>query len=578
MRALSVAGTAVIAAITFCLVSLLTRRGRSASRCVERALAKFAERPIRASIVLFFWFIAARLLALPLFPVPTPGIHDEFSYLLGADTFAHGRLTNPSHPLWLSFETFHVNWHPTDSSMYPPAQGLILAAGQLLGHPWIGVLLSNAAMCVAIFWALRAWMPSRWALLAAAVTWFKFGLTSYWINSYWGGCVAAVGGALVLGGLGRLRRRARVRDAVAFALGVAILANSRPYEGLFFCLPAAVWFLLWLAGKIEAKDVLRSRLRKAFLPVATVLLVTIAFMGSYNWRLTGNALLLPHVMNARAYRTAGLFLWDQKKPELHYNNMALQAFYNGWERSNYQTNYDSAKRVSMEKVNRMDAVYFWSGALLILPAIPVVLMDRKMKLLWAILAVGSAAVFAVSWSLPHYSAPLTCIFYGLVVQGVRHLRTMRISSFHFGVASSRVMVLLLLLDTATNVCYGVCDPLLFTCPRNSGRAALVDRLQHLSGRHLVMVRYAELHDPHSEWVFNGADIDGAKVVWARELTPEQNANLFAYFKDRNIWLVTPDTDNTYLEPYTSPCSAASESDPDRSICDTPSAPSASFLP
>jgi hypothetical protein len=47
MRALSVAGTAVIAAITFCLVSLLTRRGRSASRCVERALAKFAERPIR---------------------------------------------------------------------------------------------------------------------------------------------------------------------------------------------------------------------------------------------------------------------------------------------------------------------------------------------------------------------------------------------------------------------------------------------------------------------------------------------------------------------------------------------------
>jgi len=560
MRALAIAGTSVTAAIAFSLLSLLTRRGRSASRRMERALAKFAERPIQASIALFLWVIAARLLALPLFPAPTPGIHDEFSYLLGADTFAHGRLTNPSHPLWLSFETFHVNWHPTYSSMYPPAQGLILAAGQLLGHPWIGVLLSNAAMCVAIFWALRAWMPSRWALLAAAVTWFKFGLTSYWINSYWGGCVAAIGGALVLGGLGRLCRRARVRDAVVFALGVAILANSRPYEGLFFCLPAAVWFLLWLAGKIRSHDVLRSRLRKGFLPVASVLLLTAAFMCYYNWRLTGNALLLPHVMNARTYRTAGLFLWDQKKPKLHYNNVSLQAFYDGWERSNYQTNWESAKRVSMEKVNRMETVYFWSGALLILPAIPFVLMDRKMKLLLATLAVGSAAVFAVSWSLPHYSAPLTCVFYGLLVQGARHLRTMRISSLHLGVVSSRVMVLLLLLDTATNVCYRVCDPLLFPCQGNSERVALVDRLQHLSGKHLVIVRYAELHNPHFEWVFNGADIDGAKVVWARELDPPQNAKLLAYFKDRHVWLFEPDSNSTRISPYSDSALMTMQSD------------------
>src|SRR6202140_5340841 len=253
----------------------------------EKILSRLAERRLRALLVLFFSVIAVRLLALPLLPVPTPGIHDEFSYLLMADTFVHGRLSNPAHPLWINFETFHVNWIPTYSSMFPPAQGAVLALGQLLGHPWIGVLLSNAAMCVAVFWALCAWMPSRWAFLAAVIVALKLGVSSYWINSYWGGAPATIGGALVLGGLGRIRKGAKARDALWLALGAVILANSRPYEGFLFCLPATLWFLFWLAGKIRSKDLLRSRLRNALLPTASALLLAAAFMGYYNWRLTG---------------------------------------------------------------------------------------------------------------------------------------------------------------------------------------------------------------------------------------------------------------------------------------------------
>jgi hypothetical protein len=81
---------------------------------------------------------------------------------------------------------------------------------------------------------------------------------------------------------------------------------------------------------------------------------------------------------------------------------------------------------------------------------------------------------------------------------------------------------------------------------------LVEKLRHMEGKNLIIVRYAEFHNYDDEWVFNGADIDAAKVVWARELDAKQNGKLFAYFKDRKIWLVTPDTDNTFLEPYTAP--------------------------
>lgn len=555
-----------VAIFTLLFLTLALVASRPAEQIFTRLESLFPRFAMHGNLVilaLFFAVIAIRLVALPLLRVPVPGIHDEYSYLLMGDTFAHGRLANPPHPMWLSFETFHVSWFPTYSSIYPPAQGAILAIGQLLGSPWIGVLLSAAAMCSAIAWMLQAWMPSRWALLGGVLAATKFGVASYWMNSYWGGAAAAIGGALVLGVLGRISKHPTAWNGVVLGLGVAILANSRPYEGMLFCIPAAAWFIWWFATTKNRSSVPHTAFSsaqaktKVLISVLIVLTAAATFMGYYNWRLTGNALLMPHTLRTRTYHSSALFLWEESRPPLHYNNRQFEDFYNGWERENYRHTWRDVWRVSLEKINRGGHTYFWWGVILLAPGVPFVLRDKKMRLLLTTIFIGALGVFAVIWSFAHYAAPFTCVIVALLVQSVRHLRTIKVAARPLGRWLSRAAILLLLIETISYPIRHQCDPLAWTCQGDPSRAAIQNHLSQQPGKHLIIVRYEPDHNIHDEWVYNGADIDAAKVLWARELDEPQNAKLLAYFKDRTVWLVEPDNDNTELIPY-SPSEPSSE--------------------
>jgi hypothetical protein len=181
-----------------------------------------------------------RFAILPRHPAPLPFVPDDFSFLLAADTIALGHLSNPTPAMWTHFESIHIDMFPIYGSMYFPGQGLLAPGKVLLGHPWYGVLLAGALMCAAICWMLQAWLPPTWALLGGILAILRLALFSYSINTHSaGGALAALSGALVLGTLPRLTRAPVWRYGLLLAIGIMLLATTRPYQGLLLCLPAA---------------------------------------------------------------------------------------------------------------------------------------------------------------------------------------------------------------------------------------------------------------------------------------------------------------------------------------------------
>src|SRR6266498_3984811 len=132
----------------------------------ERRFSALARRRALSVILVGTAALALRAAVLPIEPIPEPIVHDEFGYLLAADTFAHGRLTNPTPPMWQHFETFSILMKPTYQCFAQPAQGMMLALGKVyFGHPFWGVWLSCGLMCAAITWMLQGWLAPEWALL-----------------------------------------------------------------------------------------------------------------------------------------------------------------------------------------------------------------------------------------------------------------------------------------------------------------------------------------------------------------------------------------------------------------------------
>src|SRR5262249_42868692 len=152
----------------------------------------------------------------------------------------------------------------------------------------------------------------------------RVGIFGYWMNSYWGGAVPAIGGALMLGALARIWRKNKTVHLATWALGIGILTTSRPYDGIVLMLGTFAVLVLWHRKLAPVFDV------KHCLPAAAILLVAFTTTAFYNHRVTGHAFTMPYQLHDQQYNVAPMFYTMPLRPEPVYRHAVMRDFWTGW--------------------------------------------------------------------------------------------------------------------------------------------------------------------------------------------------------------------------------------------------------
>jgi len=492
--------------------------------------------------------IAIRLSLLGIYPVPEPSIHDEFSHLLLADTLVHGRLSNPTHPMWQHFESIHIIQQPTYNSMYPPGQGAFLAFGEWLFHePWVGVVLSVGLMFAAMCWMMQAWLPSKWALFGTLLAILAFGVTTLWMNSYLSGAVSGIGGALVLGAVRRLRGpRSGIRESILLGIGIVLLMNTRPFEGMVLTAIALVYLAIGAP---------RKRWAQIAVPAGLIVSAGLAFTGYYNFRVTGSPIRMPYEVNRDTYGwpenlgflpAKDVTLRHRVLRDMYRKEIAHHTIYSSW-----HTFVDSLEVRAFENWS------FFCGPVLTIPLLllPQVFLDRRTRPLVLILAVMLGLNLFQMVLYPYHLGPIVPAIFAVIAQGARHIYVL-LSRTRPARALAFALVLPLCVALVSTMKLEASDLGITLTYWEHGaeahgdtRAYLATWLARRPKKQLVIVHYSTLHSPDQEWVYNGADIDNSKVVWAREMDPRSDAQLIQYFKDREVWTLNADSIPQRVRPY-----------------------------
>ncbi len=525
---------------------------------------RLARRELLACAFVVILTLGLRAALLPWLPVPRVTVTDEFSHLLAADTYAHGRVTNPTPPFWEHFETFHVLMQPTYQSKYQPLQGLVLAFGQkFFGEPWIGVYLSAGLMCGALCWMLQGWVPPGWALLGALLFMCRVGIVSYWMNSYLGAAVPAIGGALVLGAVARILWRGEFGHSITWALGLAILAFSRPFDGAVLgCATGgmALWFLL------KSRTPWRTVGLRVAAPALTVLLLCLAAVGYNDYRVTGNMRVLPYQVYDHQYARATVFGLIPLHPEISYRHAVMRQM-SELEVKRWTDARSGWLGVQLGKLYVFDNFFFPFWVLMI----PVLLCPYDLDTPQERATVFLSLVFVLMITpmigvMPHYAAAFAGVFFVRLVHSLTRLGAWRPWSKPMGRVLGALLVGLMVGAFGNGVSGLIRNGknLLPFAPGGdsisaaltlrevafgAARQSVMQTLQQQPGRQLVMVRYSQEHDPENEWVYNRADIDASRVVWAREMSPAQDRPFLDHFHDRKVWLLEPDLSPPQLSRY-----------------------------
>jgi hypothetical protein len=330
-----------------------------------------------------------------------------------------------------------------------------------------------------------------------------------------------LGGALLFGSVFRLQERLLLRNSLFLGLGIVILANSRPFEGVIaFCAAASIIIVgmkQWILNEGG------KRLTWRFvLPLVTICLFLVVWILFYNYRLTGDVFKLPHNN------------WNPRSA----THEIIRNYRGG-----------SQRLPVVDKLRRL--WYFFIGKILspfILGLWPSL---REKKVIFSLGVVVLEIAINITWSKsrawPHYVAPISCLIFVVIIHGLRSLRSFRIKQTPWGHYFVILISAVYFINSALALGMRI-----YKGPRKDwahARSAIIKCLENQGPKDLIMVRYDPRHNIHREWIYNSADIDNAEVIWARELSPRKNKKLFEYLRDRNVWLLLADMTPPRLLPY-----------------------------
>ncbi|MEM1129868.1 MAG: hypothetical protein AAGH83_05020 [Pseudomonadota bacterium] len=484
--------------------------------------------------------LIVRLALLPVFPFPGTVGRDESSLLLAAETMLQGRLAMPPHALPQFFESVYVNHIDAYNTIYFPGRVLEVALGLgLFGEPGFGVLIVAALAASAITWALRPWVSPGWALVGGMLFVVRFGMFSNLVNQPIGLAGIVLGGALLVGGYGRLRQEITWGPAVATALGLLLLAISRPFEGFLVALPFALGLLIAQRRTLFLPPTGKTAV--VFVPVLAAVAIAAAILATFNLAATGSMFQTSYGLSREAYAgTPAFWLSDAVSPsQVIPDHLAAYYQLEGQRYWLTQTPEGIAKSIAGK------AFFLWRYYLGFLLIVPFVIGLRALIRDWPVLA--SLVTFFAGFSLvqfnwPHYAMPILPILMLIVVAGLEAMDRFGPSAAVFARLILPVSALLLLVPLVLLVtgrqpsaqnAYHPCCYLYASKERDALEAMVLAE----PGPHVIYVRYGADESGFRQWVYNGANLDSAEVLWVNDLGAGENRRLIAHYPDHRHWLL-----------------------------------------
>jgi hypothetical protein len=342
------------------------------------------------------------------------------------------------------------------------------------------------------------------------------------------------------------------RDAIPLGVGLGLHLLIRPFESVFLLLCVA----LYLAPMLRMPDG-KKTLQRVAPVVAACLAVALGITAMQNQSVTGHWTTLPYQLSQYQYGVPASLTFQANQvphaaltPQQELGYKSQLAFRGSGPETwgSYLTRLEY--RVRYYRFFFLPPLY-----LAILAFVPSM---RQRRFAWVGLTLVLFALgtnFFPAFQL-HYVAAVTCLFVLVGVVGLQQIHRW----------SPEAAQLLLFLCIAHFVFwYGmhVLDTEDFSMAarsyetwdainhRNPERRIVVnEQIAKIPGRVLIFVRYWPQHIFQEEWVYNEADIDGARVVWARDLGEPENEKLRHYYSDRTVWLLEADARPPKLAAYT----------------------------